>query len=96
MNLFDDPNDLFRSSSEIESYVQQCTPSRAWADPNADKCGCRGSGWWTDALDGTHKCPHHEGQHPEEDEDNCVELAGLKPETGPYLLMTDDDPDIPF
>jgi hypothetical protein len=31
-------------------------------------CGCRGSGWHNTDYDSWHKCPHHDGPHPEYDE----------------------------
>lgn len=37
-----------------------------WAHEKAEHCGCRGRGWHFTDLDSIHKCPHHDGPHPED------------------------------
>lgn len=37
-----------------------------WVHEKAEHCGCRGSGWHFTELDSIHKCPHHDGPHPED------------------------------
>ena len=86
-----------RPRTEVDQYMIECTDPRAWAHQDANQCGCKGSGWWLDAMDGWHQCPLHEGDHPEADPDDSIPLAGVAPATGPYLLKTEVDPeDIPF
>lgn len=56
--------------SEYETYYREVACSSTWAHPDADHCGCRGSGWWLSELDTWHDCPFHyeKGQpHPEDD-----------------------------
>ena len=44
-----------------------------WAHPEAEHCGCRGSGWWASELDTFHECRFHQrGQpHPEDDSESA-------------------------
>jgi hypothetical protein len=58
--------------SYFDNFASQ--PSR-WSDPDAARCGCRGSGWWNSELDTWHACPAHNIEvkgrrppHPEHDE----------------------------
>lgn len=37
-----------------------------WVHEKAEHCGCRGRGWHFTDLDSIHKCPHHDGPHPED------------------------------
>lgn len=38
-----------------------------WVHEKAEHCGCRGGGWHSTDYDSWHKCPHHDGPHPEYD-----------------------------
>ncbi len=54
--------------SELQAYYNNFACANVWADPDPERCGCRGSGWWLSDLDTFHKCPcHYNGQrHPED------------------------------
>ena len=52
--------------SELSHYYQEVAcNSSTWADPDAAKCGCS-CGWWLSEVDTFHKCPFHDGPHPDE------------------------------
>jgi len=44
----------------------------SWINPDPEKCGCRGKGWYLSDLDTYHQCQvHFNGQmHPEMEEIN--------------------------
>ena len=46
--------------SELQSYYDNYArnPSR-WSDPDPDKCGCHGRGWFLSEVDTWHRCPEH-------------------------------------
>lgn len=50
--------------SEYETYYREVAcNSTTWAVPDADRCGCRGTGWWVSEVDTYHECPfHYDGQ----------------------------------
>lgn len=53
--------------SELQAYYEAfCTGY--WANPDEDRCQCRGSGWALSEVDTWHACPaHYKGQpHPED------------------------------
>jgi len=54
-------------ASEHEIYYREVACGSAWCDEDADRCGCKGSGWWLSELDTWHKCPLHapNAEHPE-------------------------------
>jgi len=49
----------------------------AQTHPLPELCDCSGSGWITTYLDSSHKCPEHEGHHPECGEHFSQEAWGL-------------------
>lgn len=55
--------------SELQTYYRNfCTGY--WADPDADKCRCKGHGYALSEVDTWHACPYHHkaGQkHPEDE-----------------------------
>lgn len=68
-----------------------------WADPDASRCPCHGSGWALSDVDTWHECPcHYAGQqHPEDWSPDEVALMPSPPiPVVPYVPCTDDD--IPF
>ncbi len=49
-------------------YDNVASNPAAWANTDADQCGCGGRGWFLSDLDTWHKCPVHDGLHPYEEE----------------------------
>lgn len=43
-----------------EAYAEEIRRCM-WADPNPDRCGCKGHGWWASDFDSWHECPFHHG-----------------------------------
>lgn len=62
--------------SEQEIYYREYVQSGRWAHPDAETCGCRGSGWWVSEVDTVHPCRFHENR-PE----NHPDYDGPPPET---------------
>lgn len=59
-----------------EAYAEEIRRG-VWADPNPNRCGCRGGGWWVSDFDSWHRCPFHgdgvptpECDYPEEARDD--------------------------
>jgi hypothetical protein len=49
--------------SDLQNYYDNFCRPAVWACEDADKCGCRGSGWFLSELDTWHECPvHYRGQ----------------------------------
>jgi hypothetical protein len=82
--------------SEYETYYREVCTSHAWADHDADDCGCKGRGWWLSEIDTWHACPFH-GKgvpHPEYPESEDLEAA---PDwVPPPLVEVSQDDDILF
>jgi len=54
-----------------EAYAEEINRCM-WADPNPDRCGCKGHGLWVSGFDSWHECPFHSHPdlpHPEWDEE---------------------------
>jgi len=41
-----------------EAYAEEIRRG-VWADPNPDRCGCKGTGLWVSDFDSYHECPFH-------------------------------------
>jgi hypothetical protein len=65
-----------KKMSELELYHSNFCAG-GWMHRDADKCGCRGTGWALSEVDTFHKCSFHEGRHPEDcgDEEEASEEA---------------------
>lgn len=69
--------------SEQQNYFENfARVSSCWADADASKCGCRGTGWFTSEVDTLHACPMHVGPHPDADEHEVDAVAPLAPAAG--------------
>lgn len=64
--------------SELTIYYTEVCQSGSWQREDAERCGCKGSGWWLSELDTWHKCSVHgkaNDRHPEEGPDYVTETC---------------------
>ena len=81
----------------LQSYYDNvCLNPSTWADPDAALCSCLGHGWWLSDLDTWHKCPYHDGPHPEFEEPEPFIGPIQERATTTTPTVEEQDYDIPF